>query len=208
MFELEDKAASSIVPRLMAMGADVGNVVVRDAKDGALNLAEDMGKVAASLAAIGGVKLLTLSPLLAFFGQTAADDTQVRQKLRPLLEWAAHTGAAIIGVLHPPKRPGASLEAQFAGADTYRRAARAAWVVAPDATDKEPDIKRKRRALMCAGINGAADDLRLFFKIKGATVDGIPTSRVEWQDIEGEPDEPARQSHPARLWTCRMWTPG
>ncbi|MEJ2229221.1 MAG: hypothetical protein P8Y67_13550, partial [Alphaproteobacteria bacterium] len=34
--------------------------------------------------------------------------------------------------------------------------------------------------LMCAGINGAADDLRLFCRIKGAIVEGIETSRIEW----------------------------
>jgi putative DNA primase/helicase len=192
VFELEDKATSSIVPRLMAMGANIGNVVVRDAKDGPLNLAEDMNKVAASLAAIGGVKFLTLSPLLAFFGSQSNDDTEMRRRLRPMLEWAANTGAAIIGVLHPPKRPGASLENQFAGADTYRRAARAAWVVAPDASDDEPDVKKRRRALMCAGINGAADDLRLFFRIKGVMVDDIPTSRIVWQRLEDDACVPDR----------------
>jgi hypothetical protein len=189
VFELEDKAASSIVPRLLAAGADLANIMVRDGKDGPINLAEDMGKVAAAIEQLGGVRLLTLSPLLSFFGQAATDDTEVRRRLAPLLTWAAETGTAIIGVLHPPKRPGQSLEAQFAGADTYRRAARAAWVVAPDATDKEPDAKRKRRALMCAGINGASDDLRLFFRIKGATVDGIETSRIDWQSID-DPSEP------------------
>jgi putative DNA primase/helicase len=200
VFELEDKAESSIVPRLTAMGADIRNVVVRDAKDGPLNLAEDMGKVAASLDQLGGVRLLTLSPLLAFFGQAATDDAEVRRRLRPLLEWAATNGTAVIGVLHPPKRSGQSLEAQFAGADTYRRAARAAWVVAPDATDKEPDVKRKRRALMCAGINGAADDLRLFFRIKGVEVDGIETSRIVWQRIdEPDADKPSAPTEPSPI---------
>jgi hypothetical protein len=184
VFELEDKASSSIVPRLLAAGAVINNILVRDGKDGPINLAEDMVKVAAALQQTGGVRLLTLSPLLSFFGQAATDDTEVRRRLAPLLTWAAETGTAIIGVLHPPKRPGQSLEAQFAGADTYRRAARAAWVVAPDATDKEPDAKRKRRALMCAGINGASDDLRLFFRIKGVEVNGIETSRIDWQSID------------------------
>ena len=194
VFELEDKAASSIVPRLLAAGADLANIMVRDGKDGPINLAEDMGKVAAAIEQLGGVRLLTLSPLLSFFGQAATDDTEVRRRLAPLLTWAAETGTAIIGVLHPPKRPGQSLEAQFAGADTYRRAARAAWVVAPDATDKEPDAKRKRRALMCAGINGASDDLRLFFRIKGATVGGIETSRIDWQSIDELSEPPDNET--------------
>jgi hypothetical protein len=70
-------------------------------------------------------------------------------------------------------------------------------VVSPDATDKEPDIKRKRRALMCAGINGAADDLRLFFRIKGVEVDGIETSRIVWQRIdEPDSDKPSAPAEP------------
>lgn len=205
VFELEDKGATSIVPRLRAMGADLENIVIRDAKSGTLNLANDMEKVAAQLAEFGGVKLLTLSPLLSFFGHQASDDTEVRRRLAPLLKWAAETGTAIVGVLHPPKRPGQSLEAQFAGADTYRRAARSAWVVMPDPNDDEPNIKKKRRTLVCAGINGAPDDLSLFFRIKGATVDGISTSRIEWQDVADAPDEQSEREKVVNLPKVDTW---
>lgn len=196
VFEIEDKGAKSIKPRLAAMGADMANVVIRDSKDGPLNLADGMDSLASQLAVIGGVRLLTLSPLLSFFGQQASDDTEVRRRLAPMLKWAAETDTAIIGVLHPPKKPGASLEAQFAGADTYRRAARAAWVVMPDPEDDEPNIKRKRRALVSAGINGAPDDKSHCFRIKGAEVDGITTSRIEWECVEGsDASGEARPTH-------------
>jgi len=197
IFEVEDMGASSIVPRLVAAGADLSRIVIRDAQGGALDISEQMPRVASELAAVGGVRLLVLSPLLAFFGTGVSDDATIRRRLRPLLEWAANTGAAVLGIVHPPKRPGNNLEAQFAGADTYRRAARAAWVVMPDPADNAAaDAEQKRRLLVCAGINAAADDLRLRFRIEGVEVDGIGASRIAWERGGGGVD---RRSNVVKL---------
>jgi hypothetical protein len=58
-----------------------------------------------------------------------------------------------------------------------------------DADDPEPVVKRKRRALVCAGVNGASDDFRLFYRIEGAAVGAQSTSRVLWlPDLQAEED--------------------
>jgi hypothetical protein len=51
-----------------------------------------------------------------------------------------------------------------------------------DETDPEPNVRRKRRVLVCAGVNGGADHTRLFYRIEGVEVDGRSTSRVRWID--------------------------
>jgi hypothetical protein len=194
--EVEDAFADTRA-RLSAAGADLSRVVVRDRESGPLDLstAEGMAVLSGQAEAMGGVRLVVLSPLLAFFGRAGAtDDATVRSRLASLLLWAAQNRVAVLGVLHPAKNPGKALESQFAGADAYRRAARSAFVAMTDASDPEPVIKRKRRVLVCAGVNGASDDFRLFYRIEGVG-DGS-TSRVVW--LPGDDDEAGSTEGAAR----------
>jgi putative DNA primase/helicase len=187
LMEVEDTFADTQA-RLRAAGADLSRVAIRDNEQGPLDLSGAGMETLKSVAdAMGGVRLVIVSPGLAFFGKAGAtDDATVRARLAPLLMWAAHHRVAVILITHPAKDAGKSLEAQFAGADAYRRAARSAYVAMVDASDPEPIVKRKRRTLVCAGVNGGADDTRFFFKIEG--VQG--TSRVVWlAGDEGDEDD-------------------
>jgi hypothetical protein len=184
LLEVEDSFADTQL-RLAAAGADLSRVVVRDREQGPIDLstAEGMAVLTGQADAMGGARLVVLSPVLAFFGKSVGgDDAALRARIAPLLLWAARNKVAVLGLLHPAKNAGKALEAQFAGADAYRRAARSAFVVTPDASDPNPVEKRKRRVLVCAGVNGASDDFRLLYRIEGATVGGQSTSRVAWMD--------------------------
>ena len=169
-----------------------------------------MAVLTAQADAMGGVRLVALSPILAFFGKSVGgDDTAVRARLAPLLLWAARNQVAVLGLLHPAKNAGRALEAQFAGADAYRRAARSAFVAMPDPGDPNPVEKRKRRVLVCAGVNGWSDDQRCFYRIEGATVDGRSTSRVVWlQEIQEGADEEAVESDGAADVDVESANPG
>jgi putative DNA primase/helicase len=176
LVETEDSFTDTQL-RLMAAGADLRRVVVRDREAGPLDLstAEGMAALDGQASAMGGVRLLVLSPLLSFFGKSVGgDDTAIRGRLAPLLQWAAHYRVAVLGLMHPAKNAGRGLEAQFAGADGYRRAARAAFVAMRDPSDD------KRRVLACAGINGAADNFGLLYRIESAEASGQQTARVVW----------------------------
>jgi putative DNA primase/helicase len=183
LMEVEDSFADTQA-RLQAAGADLSRVAIRDNEQGPLDLSgAGMATLKATADAMGDVRLVIVSPGLAFFGKAGAtDDATVRARLAPLLMWAAYYRVAVVLITHPAKDAGKSLEAQFAGADAYRRAARSAYVAMVDAGDPEPIVKRKRRALVCAGVNGGADDTRFFFKIEG--VQG--TSRVVWMEPDAE----------------------
>jgi len=185
LIETEDSFTDTQL-RLMAAGADLRRVMVRDREAGPLDLstAEGMAALHGQASAMGGVRLLVLSPLLSFFGKSVGgDDTAIRGRLAPLLQWAAHHRVAVLGLMHPAKNAGRGLEAQFAGADGYRRAARSAFVAMRDPSDSN------RRVLVCAGVNGASGDFGLFFGIEGAEAAGQQTSRVIWLDDEDEEDD-------------------
>jgi hypothetical protein len=183
VIDTEDTKAT-IAARMAASGANFSRVHIRGKGDPILDLSQrdgDMRKLAEFAASIGGLALLVISPGLTFFGPTSTDEVTVRAKLAPLLEWAAKTGCAVVFVLHPPKNAKASIEAQFAGCDTYRRAARGAWVVQYDPDDKNPNVKLQRRMLVCAGSNNGRDDLELRYRIVDAqTPDGVRTSKIKW----------------------------
>lgn len=182
----------------MAANADLSRIAIRDREAGPLDLSTPAGMAALTgqAAAMTAVRLVVLSPLLAFFGRAGAtDDAIVRGRLAALLQWAAQNRIAVLGLMHPAKNPGKSLDGQFAGADAYRRAARSAFVAMPDASDPEPIEKRKRRVLVCAGVNGAADDFRLFYRIEGCDLGaGRSTSRIVWLPAPASDAEPERQT--------------
>jgi putative DNA primase/helicase len=171
--ETEDDPASVIRPRLEAAGADLGKIAFGPH----LDLTVDFDALIEQADTMPDLGLLVLSPVISFFGPTINDDNTVRQRLKPLLEWAAAKQVAIVGLAHPKEKRADA----FAGSDAYRKVARAAWSAVVDPNDPEPEIKRKQRLLIGAKANNAPDTLRLAYRIQGVTLkSGIETSRINW----------------------------
>jgi putative DNA primase/helicase len=197
IMEVED-AGARIRARIEASGGDVSDascIMIRDNDDGPLDLTrpENVALAAEQARRMGGVDLLVVSPLLAHFPGGSNADEVIRKKLEPLMTWAANTGTAVLAITHPPKGTGAkgisaSLDDQFAGADGYRRVARAAFAAMIDMNDPEPILKRKSRLMICAKQNDGRDDFVIRYRIEGATLpSGVNTSRVVWLgEVSGE----------------------
>ncbi|WP_127078303.1 AAA family ATPase [Rhodomicrobium lacus] len=181
--ELEDDVAQDVQPRLEALGADMSRI----AFGGPLDLSREIGKLEAHARAVGDLRLVVLSPFISFFGPSSTDEVTVRARLAPLLEWGRERRVAVVGVTHVTGKSGAG--DAFSGSEAYRRAARAAWKVVLDPADPEPNPKRKRRLLIAVGVNNAADDAQLAYRIEGVTLpSGIETSRVRFEPVDaGEP---------------------
>ena len=88
----EDGAADTVVPRLMAAGADLDRVHIVSAvrgEDGkgqrAFNLQADLDLLAAKIAEVGGVWLIVIDPISSYLG--------------PKLD--LHVNAAVRGILEP-----------------------------------------------------------------------------------------------------------
>lgn len=112
IMEAEDDAGSVVLPRLKAAGADIKKCAIGSLVD----LSGGIKTLTATAKKLGGVRLVVLSPIRAFF--KAAEDhgnVGVRKALAPLLTWAEREGATIVGIGHPPK----GRRDPFAGSAAY-----------------------------------------------------------------------------------------
>jgi AAA domain len=175
VLEAEDDLERTVVPRLLAAGADLKRVGLGKVVDltESLALLEDEAKRRPDL------RLVILSPIRKFMGK--AEDhgnLGIRSVLDPLLAWAERRRVAILGIAHPEK--GKEHREAFAGSAAFLEVARAAYSVIPDPADKNPIVKQKRRLFVAAKNNLGADSVTLRYRLDGATVNGISTSRVVW----------------------------
>lgn len=110
----EDSWESTIVPRLMAAGADLSLVLRVTARtvegtETALSLPKDIAELE-SLIERWGVALLLLDPVISRLdgGLDTHKDSEVRMALEPIVAIADRTGAAVLGLIHVNK--GGSLD--------------------------------------------------------------------------------------------------
>jgi hypothetical protein len=140
----EDDYADTVVPRLIAAGADlskvysVDGVKSKDGKPTPFSLAhyEALEK---ELEQRPNVRLIVIDPAGAYIGRAGIDDhkdSELRALLGPLAELAARRNVTIIIVKHFNK--GASIKAvhKVTGSAGYVNCVRAGFVVAPD-TEEE-----------------------------------------------------------------------
>ncbi len=209
----EDDAADTIVPRLLAAGADTERVfivdAIRDTKGGAegqrlFNLRLDMQSLEAILQQIGGASLIVIDPISAYLaGTDSNNNSEVRATLAPLSALAAKYGVAVICVNHFAKSGGTDSRLRFIGSIGFIGAARAAFVVTRDQADPG------RRLFLPSKNNLGNDSTGLAYRIESVTLEGgIETSRIVWEhegvDITADealtplPEEPSHALPGAR----------
>jgi putative DNA primase/helicase len=181
----EDGAADTIVPRLMAAGADlrrvhiVSAVLNADRSRRALNLQQDLDLLEKKIAEIGEVALIGVDPVSSYLGKTDSHkNSEVRGVLEPLSDMAERTRVAIVSITHFSKG-GANTNAKalhrFIGSIAFTGAPRAAFAVIEDA---EHD---GRRLFLHAKNNLAPAQQGLAFRLEQCLVDeGIVASRITW----------------------------
>ena len=114
IFSSEDDVDDTIVPRLVAMGADLSRIRfvkgVYTIKDGnaVFSIADNLPQLKAHLEKYPQTALIILDPVAAFLGDKVDGwvETKVRRGLSPLRELASDFNVAILGTMHlrrPPK---------------------------------------------------------------------------------------------------------
>ncbi len=182
----EDGIRDTIVPRLIAAGADTTRVHIVAAAtkpDGTgrktFSLKTDVDLLETKAKEIGSVRLIIVDPISAYMGGADGNgNVETREVLEPLAEMADRLRIAVVAVTHLNKGGAGGQNAlnRFAGSIAFVAAARAAFAVIEDLEDSE------RRLLLQAKNNLGARCIGLAFRLEQRIIeDGILSSNVTFE---------------------------
>jgi putative DNA primase/helicase len=187
----EDGEADTIVPRLMAAGADLSKIHIITAvrsEDGkgrrAFNLQADLDLLERKIVETGDVALVTVDPISSYLGKTDSHkNAEVRGVLEPIGEMAERMRVAVLSITHFSKAGAGNTTTRalhkFIGSIAFVGAPRAAFAVIEDADDKDRRLFLHAKNNLAAPPQGLA--FRLVQTIVGEPGKGIVASCVKWE---------------------------
>ena len=145
----EDTPGNIIIPRLIAMQADISKICILKGKKVTLPSGQvglvgiddlskggDLDMLRSTLDKTPDPKLVIVDPYTAYMGKSDSNsNTEVRSFLRPLSETAVDYNIAILGITHLNKNQDLSAEFRILGSVGQQNAARMVWLVATDPDD-------------------------------------------------------------------------
>ncbi|WP_081057554.1 AAA family ATPase [Burkholderia diffusa] len=176
----EDNPADTIVPRLMAAGADLDRVhIITGRTDGNGELlpfdpAADMPLLSERLADMDAARLLILDPIVSAVSGDAHRVNDVRRNLQSLVDMASAHGCCVLGISHFAKgTKGSSPAERVIGSQAFVALARMVLVAGKDEA-------AERRILARAKSNIAPDEGGVAYSLELTETEGITASRVVW----------------------------
>jgi hypothetical protein len=153
----EDGIEDTVVPRLLAAGADldrieiVSMVVASGNRDRMFNLGTDLELLREKIAEVGDVKLVLIDPISAYLGTGKIDSfrtTDVRAVLGPLVDLANELGVAFVGIMHFNKKMDVTNALlRISDSLAFGAAARHVYAVVDDAENKRKLLVRGKNNL-------------------------------------------------------------
>jgi hypothetical protein len=183
-FNAEDDARDTVLPRLVAAGADLKRTIfVNGARVGGVekmfSLVTDLRLLRAKIEEIGNVVLVIIDPVSAYLGVGKVDGrsaTDVRGVLTPLKDMAEELHIAVIGIAHFNKKDDIkSALLRVSDSIAYVAAARHVYAVLDDPEDKNSklfvkaknNLARDTKALRYGmGLKRVGHDAKLGVDIK------------------------------------------
>ncbi len=192
MWSGEDDPADTLLPRLVAMGADRNRVFfVSGYREGnevlPFDPARDMGQLMAQAEKLGGVRLVVVDPVVSAVTGDSHKNTEVRRALQPLVDMGAAMGAAVVGISHFSKGgAGGDPTQRVVGSVAFAAVAR---VVLCAAKVKGSEGDDDRRILARSKSNIGPDDGGFEYGIAQTELDawpGVHASVIDWRSaVEG-----------------------
>jgi len=183
----EDDASDTIIPRLMAAGANLSRCgIISGAIDVngmrcSFDAARDVNHLREATQQIGGVSLLIIDPIVTAVTGDMNKANDVRRSLQAIVDFAAETNCAVIGITHFAKgTAGKNSAERVIGSQAFAALARMVLVAA-----KEEDSAR--RVFTRAKSNNSVDSGGFSYSIDAIELQsGIVATRVAWGDsLEG-----------------------
>jgi len=177
----EDDPADTLIPRLMAAGADLQRVYILKGRVNELgetapfDPAGDIGLLAEQIATIGDVHLLMIDPLVSAVRGDMHKANDVRRGLQAMVDLAERYRIAVVGISHFSKGSGGSSPAdRVIGSQAFAALARTVLVAAKSEND---DVRVLARAKSNIGLDSGG----VSYMIEPCTVgEDIDTTRVSW----------------------------
>lgn len=161
----EDSWKFTIVPRLMAAGADlrrVYRVEVQTIEDETVTLSLPTdNKLLEDAITDNGVALVALDPLMSTISETLDThvNRQVRQALDPLVRIADRTGAIVAGIAHFNKGIGTDAASLITASGAFKDVARFIFAFAADPENETQVITQVKNSLGRSNLPSIAYDI-------------------------------------------------
>jgi putative DNA primase/helicase len=220
----EDDPADTLIPRLIAAGADLSRVrfvgdFYQDGQRVPFDPARDVPKLATAIAGIDDVALLIVDPLVSAVSGDSHKNAEVRRGLAPLVELAAKIDAALLGITHYSKgTQGRDPLERVSGSLAFGALAR---VVMGTVKQETEDGQPQRMLLARAKSNIGPDGGGFAYTIEQVVLPehgDLIASRIAWgeavegtaRDLLAEPDagDVATEGRDAAAWLRDLLSEG
>jgi putative DNA primase/helicase len=163
----EDDLADTIVPRLLAVDADLSRVDTINVRttyadgltaDGMIRIPGDVPTVYSYVKRFPDTRLVILDPVVSFFGRehSSTVNQDVRDALDPLVAIAKAYAVTVVVVLHLNKSESRDFTARVAESHGFQALARCVLALGPDPDDPEGERGSKKvLAITKANLAGA-----------------------------------------------------
>ena len=196
----EDDPADTLLPRLIAMGADRDRVFfVQGARINdevvPFDPARDLAQLLAAVERIGGIGLLVVDPIVSAVAGDSHKNTEVRRALQPLVGLAASCNCAVVGISHFAKGgQGSDPTQRVVGSVAFSAVARVVMVAAKVKGENGEDARILARSKSNIGPDNGGFH---YHPEQVEALPGIQASRIAWgKAVEGtarelltDPDE-------------------
>ena len=188
----EDDPADTLLPRLLAAGADrsrcyfvSGTRIAGEVES--FDPARDMAGLEAEALRIGDVRLIVVDPVVSAVTGDSHKNTEVRRALQPLVDLASRLDAAMLGISHFSKGgAGGDPASRVVGSIAFTAVARVVMVAAK-VKSETGDERDDRRILARGKSNIGPDDGGFEYHIEQSEpLPGIHASFIAWgKSVEG-----------------------